>query len=159
MFRPYTVALFGHRQLANALPMEHRLEELIANLLRAHAQVEFLLGRNGEFNLMAASVIRRVRRDFGDRSATLTLVLPYVTAEYRDNEEEFSRYYDSIEVFPAPPGLPRQACIPLRNRALVDRADALVCGLEQPSGSAYAAAQYARAQQRPLLLVGSVHCI
>ena len=59
MFRPYTIALFGHRQLANALQVEQRLEACLRELLRTHAQVEFLLGRNGEFDLLAASVIRR----------------------------------------------------------------------------------------------------
>lgn len=159
MFRPYTVALFGHRHLDNALRTEQRLEALICDLLRTHPQVDFLLGRNGEFDLLAASVIRRVRRDFGVNAGTLTLVLPYPTAEFRDNEAEFLRYYDEIEVFPAPPGLPQRACIPLRNRAMADRADAVICALDRPTGGAWEAAVYARAQERVLHFVGTLCCI
>lgn len=159
MYRPYTVALFGHRQLANALQLEQRLEGIVRDLLRAHAQISFLLGRNGEFDLLAASVIRRVRRDFGERSAHLTLLLPYLTSEYRDNEAEFHRYYDEVAIFPAPPGTPAKARIPLRNRAMVDQADAVICGLEHPGGGAYDAALYAQAHRRPLLHAGSLNCI
>lgn len=156
MFRPYTVALFGHRRLDNARQTEQRLDELLHDLLRAHAQVDFLVGRNGEFDLLAASVIRCVRRDFDERSATLTLMLPYVTAEYRNNEVEFHRYYDMVEVCPASPGLPRRACIPLRNHAMIDRADALILGIDHPDGGAYEAALYALQQKRLLLQAGSL---
>ena len=159
MFRPYTVALFGHRQLAHALQVEQRLEEALRELLRTHAQVDFLLGRNGEFDLLAASVIRRVRRDFGERSATLTLILPYLTAEFRDNEAGFTRYYDAVEVFPAPPGLPQRACIPLRNRMMVERADAILCCVEHPRGGAYEAALYARELGRGVQSLGALTCI
>lgn len=159
MFRPYTVALFGHRQLDNARQMEQRLEALIHELLRTHVQVDFLLGRNGEFDLLAASVIRRIRRDFGEHSATLTLVLPYLTSEYRDNEAEFHRYYDEVEISPTLPGTPPRARIPMRNRAMIDRADAVICGIDHPGGGAYDAALYTQAHRRPLLHAGSLHCI
>ena len=157
MFRPYTVALFGHRRLDNALQVERRLEEALRELLRTHAQVEFLLGRNGEFDLLAASVIRRVRGDYDERSATLTLVLPYLTAEYRNNEAEFLRYYDSIEVFPTPPDLPQRACIPLRNRAMIDRADAVICCVDHPEGGAYEATLYAQQLGRKTKPLGGLH--
>ena len=158
MFRPYTVALFGHRQLDNALQVEQRLEDLLRDLLRTHAQVNFLIGRNGEFDLLAASVIRHVRRDFDERSAALILVLPYLTAEFRDNEAEFLRYYDAVEVFPAPPGLPHRACIPLRNRAMIDHADAVICCLDHTGGGACEAAAYAQSQHRPMLHAGTLRC-
>lgn len=143
MFRPYTVTLFGHRQLPDARLVERWLEEVVLELLRTHDQVDFLLGRNGDFDLLAASVIRRVRREYGDCRSTLTLVLPYMTAEYRDNEAAFDDYYDAVEVLPAPPGLPRRCCIPQRNRAMIDRADAVIaCVMHR--GGAFDALQYAQ---------------
>ena len=145
MYKPYTVAFFGHRYLTNARQVEQRLEATVLELLRTHSQVDFLVGRNGEFDLLAASVVRRVRREYGDLRSTLTLVLPYMTAEYRNNEAEFHRYYDRVEVFAAPPGLPAQACIPLRNREMVNLADAVVCCVEHPGGAADALA-FARAK-------------
>lgn len=157
MFRSYTVALFGHRRLDNALQVEQRLEALLRDLLRTHALVDFLLGRNGEFDLLAVSVIRRVRRDFDERNAVLTLILPYLTAEYRDNEAEFLRYYDCVEVFPTPPGLPQRACIPLRNRAMIAQADAVICCVDRPEGCAYEAMLYAQQQGREMQQVGSLH--
>lgn len=133
LYKPYTVVLFGHRQLANALQLEQQLEGIVRDWLRTHAQVNFLLGRNGEFDLLAASVIRRVRRDFGERSAHLTLLLPYPTSEYRDNGAEFHRYSDEVAIFAALPSTPAKACIPLHNRAISTRMTRSSAALTTPS--------------------------
>lgn len=151
MYKPYTVVFFGHRRLENAKLVEQRLEELVFMLLRQHGEVDFLVGRNGEFDLLAASVVRRVRKEYGDRHSTLTLVLPYMTAEYRDNEAEFHRYYDAVEVFPCLPGMPQRACIPLRNHDMVDRADAVIACVDHPGGASEAV-KYARARGRKVII-------
>lgn len=143
MHQPYIVTFFGHRQLPADREIEQRLSEIILTLLREHAEVEFLVGRSGDFDLLAASVVRRVRAEYGSRSP-MTLLLPYMTAEYRDNETEFHRYYDNVELLDAPPGLPRRACIPLRNRVMAERADAVICCLRRTSGGAYQAAACAQ---------------
>ena len=150
MYKPYTVAFFGHRRLEQSMQVEQRLEVLVLDLLRQHDEVAFLVGRNGDFDILAASVVRRMRAACGDRRSTLTLVLPYMTAEYRDNEEAFNRYYDAVEIFPAPPGMPHRACIPLRNRAMIDQSDAIIRYAEHPGG-ALEAVEYARAQGRSIL--------
>ncbi len=150
MYKPYTVAFFGHRRLEQSTQVEQRLEELVLDLLRQHDEVTFLVGRNGDFDVLAASVVRRIRAAYGDRRSTLILVLPYMTAEYRDNEEAFSRYYDDVEIFPAPPGMPHRACIPLRNHAMINQSDAIICYAEHPGG-ALEALKYARAQGRSIL--------
>jgi len=143
MYKPYVVTFFGHRQLPADREIEQRLSEIILTLLREHAEVEFLLGRSGDFDLLAASIVRRVRAEYGSHSP-MSLLLPYMTAEYRDNETEFHRYYDSVEILDAPPGLPRRACIPLRNRTMAERADAVVCCIRHTSGGAYQATAYAQ---------------
>ena len=159
MYKPYTVALFGHRQLFNARLVEERLAETVLTLLRTHGEVEFLLGRNGDFDLLAASVIRRVRREYGDTRSTLTLVLPYMTAEYRDNEQSFLDYYDEVEIFPAPLGMPAKACFSQRNRSMVDRADQVLAFVEQERGGAYDAVEYARETGRKVTLLSKDDCI
>ena len=159
MYKPYTVALFGHRRIDNARLVEEQLEEAVLELLRTHGEVAFLLGRNGDFDLLAASVIRRVRREYGDTRSTLTLVLPYMTAEYRDNEESFLDYYDEVEIFPAPLGMPAKACFSQRNRSMVDRADQVLAFVEQERGGAYDAVEYARETGRKVTLLSKDDCI
>lgn len=81
----FTVSLFGHRMLRNPAAMESALEETVLRLLREHEFVEFLIGRNGDFDLLAASVIRRCRRSAGGENSAMILILPYETAEYRND--------------------------------------------------------------------------
>ena len=73
----YTVSLFGHRSLLNPLSAEERLEREVYRLLKNHKYVNFLIGRTGEFDLMAALTIRRVMRTYSRINCSLTLVLPY----------------------------------------------------------------------------------
>lgn len=159
MYKPYTVALFGHRRIDNARQLEQQLEETVLELIRTHGEVDFLLGRNGDFDLLAASVIRRVRREYGDTLSTLTLVLPYMTAEFRDNEQSFLDYYDEVEVYPAPPGTPPRACIPLRNQAMINQADTVLAYVTHEGGGAYEALQHARAASRQVILLPDADCL
>ena len=85
----YTVSFFGHRQIYDQLAVEKRLRELVENLLRDHSWVEFLVGREGDFDIMAASAVKHVKKFLYCDNASLTLVLPYMKSELRDNEESF----------------------------------------------------------------------
>ena len=58
----YTVSFFGHRVIADPLMIEQRLETLIRKLLKEKEYVEFLVGRDGEFDQLVSSVIRRCKR-------------------------------------------------------------------------------------------------
>ena len=60
----FTVSFFGHRQLDNFYEAENELERIITELISQKEYVEFLVGRNGEFDQLAASTIKRVRQRF-----------------------------------------------------------------------------------------------
>lgn len=55
----FTVAFIGHREIDDLYKVETRLEELIKELLLSHEYVEFLVGRDGEFDQAVASAVRR----------------------------------------------------------------------------------------------------
>ena len=55
----YAVSFFGHRQIDNVFIIEQRLETLIRELLATKEYVEFLVGRDGEFDQLVSSTIRR----------------------------------------------------------------------------------------------------
>ena len=94
----YTVSLFGHREIDQPSMVAEKLEKIIRNLISGKGYVNFLIGRDGEFDIIAASVIRRIIKELDYGNASLTLVLPYMKAEYRDNAQEYLTYYDEVEI-------------------------------------------------------------
>ncbi len=151
MLDTYTVSFFGHRQIENALTVENRLESIIRNLLAEKAYVEFLVGRNGDFDLMVASTILRLKRDVRSDNSSLVLVLPYLTAEYTNNQESFDSYYDEVEVSSAAAQRHFKSAIQVRNREMVDRSDLVICCIQHRSGGAYQSVQYAMKQGKQIL--------
>jgi len=147
----YTVSFFGHRIIDNALEIEKRLEQLICALLCEHEYIEFLVGRDGEFDQMVSSTIRRCKRTVREDNSAHILVLPYSTAELRNNEDAFRDYYDEIEVCEAAAGCHYKNAHQTRNRAMVDRSDLVLLCIQQFSGGAWQTMKYARKQGIPCI--------
>lgn len=143
MLDTYTVSFFGHRQIENALTVESRLESIIRDLLVEKAYVEFLVGRNGEFDLLVASTVLRLKRTVRNDNSSLVLVLPYLTAEYANDQASFDHYYDEVEVSGAAVQGHFKAAIQTRNREMIDRSDLVLCCIQHRSGGAYRSVQYA----------------
>lgn len=72
----YTVSFFGHRLVERASGIQVRLEKLLHDLITQKEYVEFLIGRDGEFDLLAASSIRRAVKQYGCGNTSIILVLP-----------------------------------------------------------------------------------
>ena len=51
----YTVSFFGHRQIDNPVFIDSELEKLIVRLLLEKEYVQFLVGRDGDFDLLVSS--------------------------------------------------------------------------------------------------------
>ena len=141
----FTVSFFGHRYIDNPFPIEKALEELIGSLLQSKAYVEFIVGRNGDFDQLVSSTIRRCKREIRADNSAHVWVLPYVTADSRDYEEDYRAYYDEIEVFDSA-GKHFKAAFQARNRNMVDRADLVVFCVERKEGGAYQTMRYAMQQ-------------
>ena len=133
----YTVCFFGHREIDNPLEVEEQLYDIVLHLLESKEYVEFLVGRNGEFDQLVSSTVRRVKRNYRDDNSALMLVLPYLTAEYENNHQSFHEYYDEIEICQDAAGGHYKAAIQVRNREMVDRSDLVVCCIEHNSGGAF----------------------
>lgn len=139
----YTVSFFGHRHIDDPFAAERKLERIIRGLLREKEYVEFLVGRDGEFDQLVSSAVKRCNRQIGGHNSALVWVLPYPTAELRDHEEDFRAYYDEIEVCASSSGKHFKAAFQARNRAMVDRSDLIVFYVEHQSGGAYQTMRYA----------------
>ena len=151
----YTVSFFGHRKLDSPILIEEQLEAIVLNLLSTKAYIEFLVGRDGDFDLLAASVIHRCKRTFRDDNSSLVWVMPYPTAEYRDNESAYHAYYDEIEICSETSGRHFKTAFQLRNRSMIDRSDLAVFYVQRKSSGAWKTLEYAKKHGTPVICIDS----
>ena len=153
MLNIYTVSFFGHRYIDNASEVEQHLDCLLHDLIVQKEYVEFLVGRDGDFDTIASAAIKRAIHSYGYGNAHFILMLPYMKAEYRDNEKEFLDYYDEVEVCTESSEAHPKSAIQVRNRCMVDRSARVVCCIQRKKGGAYTTIKYAEKQNRLVLNV------
>lgn len=151
MVEQYTVSFFGHRIIPDFNQAEKKIEILIRNLLQQKEYVEFLVGRDGDFDQIVSSAIKRFRRRIRDDNSALVWVLPYPTAELRNNEKNFSAYYDAIEICSAAECSYPKRAYQIRNQQMVDRSDQVVFYVDHCSGGAYQTMRYAEKCRKPII--------
>lgn len=135
----FRVALFGHRYLDNLRLIEERLTPILKDLMWKKQFVEFYIGRNGEFDEFAASVIKRTRKDVDLSNTALILVLPYNSARI----EDYENYYDEITIPDVLWNMHPKGAIKAKNRWMVEQADLVIGYVEREQGGAYTALKYA----------------
>lgn len=139
----FTVAFFGHRYIDNMIGVEEKLEKIIYRLMREKEYIDFVVGRNGDFDQIVSSTVLRCKKKYRDDNSSLVLILPYPAAEYINNEQGYEAYYDDIMISDEASKAYPKAAIQIRNREMVDRADLIVCYIERKSGGAYQTVRYA----------------
>ena len=136
----FTVSLFGHREIDDLRILENYLVPIIKELILTKPYVNFLVGRNGEFDEYAASVIKRVEKGVGKENNDMTLVLPYTVADV----EYYEKYYDSIIIPESVYGSHPKSAITLKNRWMIERSDLVIVYVKRDKGGAYTAMKYAK---------------
>lgn len=149
----FTVSFFGHRQIEDFRHVEKKLDELVRSLIREKEYVDFLVGRNGEFDQFVSSAVRRANNDIDDANSSLILVLPYMTAEYANNKNSFEKYYDEVEIFSS--GHFKSA-FQTRNRSMVDRSDLVVFCIDRSDGGAFQTAKYTKRSDKEYINLDSL---
>jgi len=132
----YTIALFGHRDFSEHVNLERRLMKILEKLLCVRELVEIYIGRNGEFDIFSASVIKRFQKATDDKRCELTLVLPYTVKDI----EDFQKYYDNVTI---PIKAHPKAAITSRNKWMVENSDLVLVYVKNSHGGAYKAMRYA----------------
>ncbi len=135
----FTVSLFGHREIGNIWHLENQLYTIIKELIQTKTYVAFMIGRNGEFDKYAASVIKRIQKEEGKENSDITLVLPYTVADI----EYYEEYYDGIIIPDTVNDAHPKSAITLKNRWMVERSDLVIVYVENNKGGAYRAMKYA----------------
>ena len=72
----FTVSFFGHRHLSDQFAIENRLEPILRDIIQSKEFVEFLIGRDGDFDQLVSSTIRRCKEKYSSGNVSHILVLP-----------------------------------------------------------------------------------
>ena len=147
----YTVALFGHRYISDLKKLGESLYPIIKELIEKQTYVVFYIGRNGEFDEYASSIIKSAQNTYGVDNSELVLVLPYTVADMK----YYADYYDSILIPECVKGAHPKSAISQRNRWMVEQADLVIVNVEQKKGGAFSALQYAHKLHVPVINLAS----
>ena len=143
----YQVAFIGHRRIDAYVHLEDRIEQIARDQIRQKEYVEFYIGRNGDFDIMAASAIKRAQRALGHENSSLILVQPYPMKD----DEYYENYYDEL-AYPISQHVHPKAAITQRNQWMIDHAQLLIAFVEaEKKGGASAALKYANKKGVPIL--------
>lgn len=148
---PFTVCFFGNSIIDNPMAAEKALNGVISKLLREKDYVVFLVGRNGDFDVLVASVVHRCKGTIRSDNSALVWVMPYLSAEYRGNEASFQQYFDEIEVCEESIGKHYKAAFQIRNRSMIDRSELSVFWVQRGEGGAWKAMCYAQKIGKPAI--------
>lgn len=147
----YTVSFFGHRMICDILKLEQLLEKHIKELLNEKNYIEFLIGRDGEFDLIVAACIKRIKKNFADYNNSLIWIMPYVKSEYLKNKKNLEEYYDEIEICSTSQYAHPKGAIQIRNKTMIDRSDLVFFYVEHKHGGAYQSMKYAEKQGKKII--------
>ena len=149
--QPYKITLIGHRDIYEYRKIRDGLNTLLRLLMHKKPYLEIYLGRNGDFDLLATSVVRKIQDDCGRAYCAMTLVLPYTLA----NMDYYERHYDSIFIPEFATRVHPKNAITLRNRWMVEECDLFVCYVEHPRGGANQALKYAKKLRKQIINLAS----
>ena len=120
---------FGHSD--SPLHIRPQLKRLVLSLIESGVR-EFYVGDKGNFDLMAASVLREIYRE--NHSISYSVVLSYLPAkpDYLQNSDYIETMY--------PEGLekvPLRYAIVWRNKWMLQKCDYVICYVKYTWGGAY----------------------
>lgn len=128
----YRVSFIGHREVDDFFFVEDQVDSVVRDLIMTKEYVEFYVGRNGEFDTLAASVIKRVKKEVGEYNSSLILVIPYPIADM----EAYENYYDEVEYPRELHKVHYKSAITKRNEWLVENTDMLIAYVTRDYGGA-----------------------
>lgn len=137
------VTFCGHSTVANAPAVAAALAAAIEKLI-AEGATEFYLGGYGEFDSMAARIVRDAKAAHPEIHSTL--VIPYMDREFNPS------LYDG-SVYPPLESVPRRFAISKRNEWMIDQADVVVSGVSHDWGGAATTLKYAKRKKKRIVSV------
>ena len=148
----FTVAFAGHREVYQS-SVKERLDELLEKLAVEHKELQFYVGGMGEFDSLAASSVRMLKKRHPSKDIQLVLVEPYMKQSINRDKELLNRLYDTVLIPMELAEVHYKKAITERNRWMIDEADLLIAYVHRDFGGAYSSVKYARKQGKMVINV------
>ena len=143
----YRVALFGHKDFCEHRMLDKVLYELLSEVIRNNPFIEIYVGRNGEFDIYVATIVKRLQKSIGKANNEFICVLPYASKDM----EYYKEYYDSVFIPECAESAHPKAAISKRNRWIIEHTDLLICFVKRKKGGAYTAMKYAEKLKKEII--------
>lgn len=118
-------SFFGHRDCPNSI--KPKLFEAIKNQFE-QGVTEFYIGNHGNFDKMALSCLRELKRDYAE--IRYTVILAYLPTEPNAYLPEETIFPEGIEA------VPKRFAIDFRNRWIVNHSDIIISYIDHSWGGA-----------------------
>ena len=142
----YRIVLFGHRDFDGHRELRERLHPLLVEKIRSKPYVEIYIGRNGEFDNYAASLVKGIQNSIGKENVELICVLPYPEKDI----EYYEEYYDSVIIPECVEKTHPKGAIEKRNKWMVEQADYVIAYIAHDFGGAYQTYKHAKSKNKPI---------
>ena len=135
----------GHRETSEEIyPSLYAAVE--AHIIH-YGVTEFIVGRYGGFDSLAAKAVKTAKQNYPE--VKLTLLVPYHPAE---RSIPVPDWFDSTYYPPGMESVPRKIAIVRANRYVVDHADLLIAYAWHPASNAKDLLEYAKKRERKGLI-------
>lgn len=141
----FRVSLIGHRIVDNIDEIEQKVSCVAKNIILKNEYTEFYIGRNGDFDIIAASCIKKVQSELNRFSSSIFLVLPYTVS----NLEYYEKYYDAVIIPDELSAIHPKSAITKRNEWLI----LLIAYVVRSSGGAATCLKKAVKAELPIILL------
>ena len=130
--------------------IDFQVYELICDLIDKKNYVDFLVGRDGEYDQLVSSAIIRTKRKVFDANSSHIWIMPYKKAEYINNYED----YDAVEICEKSAGCHPKAAITICNQYMIDKSDFCAFYVNHKNGGACNALKYVKQHVKNIILLG-----
>lgn len=144
-----TITFAGHREVYQS-DVSARLNAVLDKISETENELIFYVGGMGEFDSLAASAVRRMRKQHPEKSIKLILVEPYMKQSINADREFIHGLYDDIWVPIELAEVHYKKAITERNKLMVRESDVLVCYVHRDFGGAHTMMKYARKLEKEI---------
>ena len=135
------VTFCGHGNINYDDEIKYKLKTEIEKAI-SKGETKFLLGGYGNFDLLAARILKTLKSQYPQIKSTL--VIPYIDRDY-----DTCLYDDSV--YPPLENVPRKFAIVKRNEWTVDKADIIIAYVEHDWGGAARTLKYAVRKKKDIV--------
>lgn len=139
--------MFGHREVYEDINAQ--LLVTINAVIKTYNVGTFLVGGDGQFDLIAAGTVRRLKEKYP--FIRLILVRPYWTKELLNNKEYYYESYDDVIIPEELLETYYRNAITKRNRWMVNHSNCVISYQRREFGGAYNAIEYAKKCGKPVV--------